>query len=322
MPERIEPMLAALGRRSRATTASWAYEIKWDGVRAIGYVDGGRLRLESRNGNDITPRYPELRALGRALGTREAMLDGEVVAFDGRPAELPAPAGRACTSTSERAVRRLVAVRAGRLHDLRPAVPRRALADGRCPTRSAARSCSSSASTAPTWQTPAHHVGDGAALLEASRAQGLEGIVAKRLDCPYAPGRRSSGWVKVKNVRRADVGGRRLAAGRGRPLGPPRRARGRLLRGRRAALRRPRRHRLHRGRARAARHAARRRSRATTARSTGRQPPKGTRFVEPRARRARSSTASVTERGTLRQPAYKGLRDDVAPEDVGPPDEV
>ena len=57
----------------------------------------------------------------------------------------------------------------------------------------------------PTWQTPAHHVGDGAALLEASRAQGLEGIVAKRLDCPYPPGRRSSDWVKVKNVRRADV---------------------------------------------------------------------------------------------------------------------
>src|SRR6185437_17021047 len=57
----------------------------------------------------------------------------------------------------------------------------------------------------PAWQTPAHHVGDGAALLAASRAQGLEGIVAKRLDCPYTPGRRSSGWIKVKNVRRADV---------------------------------------------------------------------------------------------------------------------
>ena len=101
-------MLAAHGRRSRGTTASWAYEIKWDGVRAIGYVEGGRLRLESRNGNDITPRYPELRELGRALGSREAVLDGEVVAFD-------ATAGRAssgCSArmhlTSEHAVRRLV----------------------------------------------------------------------------------------------------------------------------------------------------------------------------------------------------------------------
>ena len=56
-------------------------------MRAIGYAEGGRLRLESRNGNNITPRYPELRALGRALGTHEAILDGEVVALDehGRP---------------------------------------------------------------------------------------------------------------------------------------------------------------------------------------------------------------------------------------------
>ena len=55
------------------------------------------------------------------------------------------------------------------------------------------------------WQTPAHHVGDGAAMLEASRAQGLEGIIAKRLDCPYHPGKRAHGWVKVKNVLETDV---------------------------------------------------------------------------------------------------------------------
>ncbi len=91
MPEKIEPMLARLGPLPR-DDANWAFEIKWDGVRAIGYADGGRLRLMSRNGNNITPRYPELRELGRALGTHEAVLDGEVVALeDGRP-ELPAPA--------------------------------------------------------------------------------------------------------------------------------------------------------------------------------------------------------------------------------------
>ena len=64
MPERVEPMLARTGELPR-DEGEWAYEIKWDGVRAIAYVDGGRLRLESRNGNDITPRYPELRGLGR-----------------------------------------------------------------------------------------------------------------------------------------------------------------------------------------------------------------------------------------------------------------
>jgi bifunctional non-homologous end joining protein LigD len=57
----------------------------------------------------------------------------------------------------------------------------------------------------PTWRTPANHVGDGAAMLEASRAQGLEGIIAKKLDCPYTPGRRSPTWVKVKNVRQTEV---------------------------------------------------------------------------------------------------------------------
>src|SRR5262249_28766366 len=55
------------------------------------------------------------------------------------------------------------------------------------------------------WKTPAHHVGDGAAMLAASRANGLEGIVAKRLDSIYTPGRRSSAWVKVKNVQEIDV---------------------------------------------------------------------------------------------------------------------
>ena len=93
LPRQVKPMLARLGDLP-ANDERWAYEIKWDGVRAIGYVEGGRLRLESRNGNDITPRYPELRELGRALASHEAILDGEVVAFDetGRP-ELPEAAG-------------------------------------------------------------------------------------------------------------------------------------------------------------------------------------------------------------------------------------
>ena len=69
----------------------------------------------------------------------------------------------------------------------------------------------------PSWRTPAYHRGDGAALLEASKEQGLEGIVAKRLDCPYEPGRRSSGWIKVKNVAPPGARDRRLHARGGRP---------------------------------------------------------------------------------------------------------
>ena len=60
----------------------WAYEMKWDGVRALAQVQGGRVRLTSRNGNDMTIAYPELRGLGEQLGTTKALLDGEIVALD------------------------------------------------------------------------------------------------------------------------------------------------------------------------------------------------------------------------------------------------
>ena len=85
-PTRIEPMAATLGELPR-DDGDWAYELKWDGVRAIGYCDSGHLKLESRNGRDITSQYPELRALGRELGSLQVVLDGEIVAFDeaGRP---------------------------------------------------------------------------------------------------------------------------------------------------------------------------------------------------------------------------------------------
>src|SRR5579859_1002243 len=86
MPEHVLPMLARAGDLP-ADEANWSFEVKWDGVRAIAYLQPGRLRLESRNGNDITEAYPELRALIGDLGMREAVLDGEIIAFDenGRP---------------------------------------------------------------------------------------------------------------------------------------------------------------------------------------------------------------------------------------------
>src|SRR6478609_10083300 len=81
LPDQIAPMLARSGELP--ADDGWAFEIKWDGVRAIAYCEGGRLlKLESRNQTNITPRYPELRELGRALGTHEAILDGEVVSFE------------------------------------------------------------------------------------------------------------------------------------------------------------------------------------------------------------------------------------------------
>jgi bifunctional non-homologous end joining protein LigD len=203
LPEHIAPMLARTGDLP-ADDDRWAYEIKWDGVRAIAYVDGGRLRLEARSGRDITPRYPELRELGRALAGREAVLDGEVVAFDpeGRPSFQRLQSRMHLTS--EHAVRRLS--QSDPVHYM---IFDLLWLDGHSlmdlPYTERRERLTELALAGPTWQTPAGHVGDGAALLEASRAQGLEGIIAKRLDSKYTPGRRTHSWVKVKNVRRTDV---------------------------------------------------------------------------------------------------------------------
>jgi bifunctional non-homologous end joining protein LigD len=312
MPERIEPMLARIGTLPRDDDR-WAYEIKWDGVRAIGYADGGRLRLASRNGRDITPRYPELRELGRALAGRQAVLDGEVVAFDeeGRPS-FQRLQGR-MHLTSEHAVRRLSQSNpvAYMIFDL-------VWLDGRSlmelPYTERREQLLELGLQGPTWQTPASHVGDGAALLDASRARGLEGIIAKRLDSTYMPGRRSTAWVKVKNVRRTDVvvggwlpgegkrGGRLGALVIGYYQDGALSYAGRVGTGfdeaelnRLGALLEP------------------------LARETspfeGRQPPRETHFVEPQLVAA-VDYGEWTNARTLRHPVYKGLRDDVEPETV------
>ena len=317
-PERIEPMLARTGALPRED-GRWAYEIKWDGVRAIGYGVGGRLRLASRNGRDITPRYPELRELGRALGSREAVLDGEVVAFaeDGRPSFQRLQ--RRMHLASDAAVRRLASSEpvVYVIFDLLFLDGHPLLALDYAQRRERLLELGLDG---PAWQTPAHHVGEGAALLEATRAQGLEGIIAKRLDCPYTPGRRSPGWVKVKNFQRTDVVVGGWLPGEGNRAGRL----GALVVG-------------HHDAAGALRYAGRVGTGfdanelerlggllAGLARDdspfTGRQPPKQARFVEPRLVCA-VEYSEWTQAGTLRQPSYKGLRDDVDPAAVRGPDE-
>jgi bifunctional non-homologous end joining protein LigD len=318
MPRRIEPMLARTGSLP-PEDGRWAYEVKWDGIRAIGYAEGGRLKLESRNGNDITSRYPELRELGRVLGAREAVLDGEVVAFgpDGKPSFQVLQSRMHVVSES--AQRRLAAA-----HPVAYVIFDLLYLDGRSllelPYGERRERLAELKLSGPNWQTPAHRLADGAALLEATRAQGLEGIIAKRLDSAYVPGRRAQHWIKVKNVRRTEVviggwlGGEGGRAGRLGALvvgfydesGAFRYAGrvgsgfdereldrvGKLL-------------------------AARARD---TSPFEGRQPPKLTHFVEP------DLVASVdfsqwTTANTLRQPSYKGLRDDIPPQEVHGPDD-
>ena len=226
MPDHLVPMLARIGG-APARPARWSFEVKWDGVRAIAYAKPGRLRLESRNLNEITASYPEVRGLLGDLGMREAVLDGEIVAFDeaGRP-------------SFERLQRRMHVAsglgdppahgrHARALRDLRPALPRRALADGAALRRAARRARGARAERAGVASARRAHAGDGRRLLEATREQGLEGVVAKRLDSRYEPGRRTGAWIKVKNTRRQElvIGG--WLPGEGRRSRSDRRAPGR-----------------------------------------------------------------------------------------------
>jgi len=206
MPERVPPMLATPAKTLPRDADAFAYEVKWDGVRSIAYVDGGRVRFESRKGDPITGRYPELRALGEALGTTAAVLDGEIVAFeDDRPSfgQLQRRMHVGSESTARRLAREVPVVYV--VFDL-------IWLDGHSTAEltyeERRRLLEQLALDGPSWQTPAYYR-DGPALGDATREAGLEGVLAKRLDSLYLPGARSRAWLKIKNHRRQEfvVGG-------------------------------------------------------------------------------------------------------------------
>jgi len=205
LPELVRPMLATAGALpAERDDERYGFELKWDGVRAMVYVQDGRARALSRNDRDVTASYPELRAMAASLGTRQLVLDGEVVALDevGRPSFGVLQSRMHVTKPAD--VRRLAAQVPvtflafdvvhldGRDPTALPYVERRALLDAL-------------ELSGPAWQTTPWFRGGGRQVLAASVQQGLEGIVAKRLDSPYQPGRRSEAWIKVKNLRTQEV---------------------------------------------------------------------------------------------------------------------
>ena len=207
-PSAVEPMLAVLSQELPANLDDYGFEYKWDGVRALCYWDGRTLRFESRNQLDITRRYPELHVLGEALGSRPAVLDGEIVALDesDRPS-FPLLQNRMHVNDPA-SIRRLV-----------EEVPVRYLVfdllhlDGHSTVERSylhRRDLLEQLTLmGPSWQVPPAHIGEGAAMLQAAREQGLEGIVAKKIDSVYQPGRRSPDWLKIKVVQRQEfvIGG-------------------------------------------------------------------------------------------------------------------
>jgi bifunctional non-homologous end joining protein LigD len=200
LPSGIRPMLAVTGA-APGDKQDWALEMKWDGVRALAYIERGQVRLMSRTERDITVTYPELAGLGAATAHKQLLLDGEIVVFGaGGWPEFEALQPRMHVSSAAQA-----AMLAGQtpvtylVFDLlqldgRPLLDlgyqdRRALLD-------------ELKLTGPCWQTPPSFPGeDFEAVRGVSVEHGMEGVVAKRLDSKYAPGIRTDNWRKIKNLR-------------------------------------------------------------------------------------------------------------------------
>jgi bifunctional non-homologous end joining protein LigD len=208
-------MLAVPAKALPADDGQWAHEMKWDGMRALVGVEQGEVWLTSRAGNDATARFPEIAALGDALGGVDALLDGELVALDDRG-----------VPSFERLQPRMQAHGTAAVRDRAAAQPVVLMLfdvlwlDGHstCPLpyRERRQLLERLALAGPSWQTPRTTVGGGDGVLATSRALGLEGVVAKRLDSPYQPGRRSDAWRKVKTTLGQElvVGGWLPGAGR------------------------------------------------------------------------------------------------------------
>jgi bifunctional non-homologous end joining protein LigD len=312
MPEHLPPMLASPGRLPE-NDEGWAFEIKWDGVRAITYWRPGRMRIESRNRNDVSSRYPELRALGRQLGAREAVLDGEIVAFDEQGKPSFGRLQRRMHLSSESAIRRLSGEAPATyvIFDL-------LYLEGHLTVglsyRDRRKLLQQLDLNGASWQTPAYHEGDGRAFQAVAAEHGLEGILAKRLDAPYQPGERSEEWLKIKNKHRQElvIGG--WLEGKGNRAGRF----GALLVGYYEG----------KGKRRSLRYAGRvgtgfdeaelerltaaltaRRRRSSPFGKDGVQPPRDARFVKPELV-AEIEFSGWTHDRILRHSSYKGLRSD------------
>jgi bifunctional non-homologous end joining protein LigD len=200
LPERLAPMVASPGRMP-SDDAGWAFEIRWSGERAIALVDTGHLTLLDGKGNDIRPLFPELFGLALELGGEPVALDGVVTVLDTEGA-----------SSGELLERRLKASSDSQVRRRREQIPatmiafdilhagRESLLD--LPYEERRERLESLDLNGEAWRTPAYHRGEGNALREAAKRQGLGGVVGKRLDSVYRPGERTREWREIA-VRRS-----------------------------------------------------------------------------------------------------------------------
>lgn len=213
LPRSVEPMLARPGGQP-FDSPTHVFEVLWDGVRALAFVERTRVRLQDRHLQDVTERFPELRELGRQVESDAAVLDGAIVALDdeGQP-------------DFQRLRRRLTGEEAAgapvtfQAFDVlywkgRPVLD--------YPLWRRKNLLLQAARPGPLLMVPEHVEMEGVAFFEAVRQHGLPGIVAKQRNSTYAPGRRSSSWLKLRVYQKEEfvIGGFTYG---GRPKGGRRR---------------------------------------------------------------------------------------------------
>jgi bifunctional non-homologous end joining protein LigD len=202
VPAFVEPMLAKLSANLPKDDANWAFEMKWDGIRAIVSVDHGTVHICSRNRIDRTNDYPELHGLGAQLRKHGVVLDGEIVAFD----EHGKPTFEAWQQRGGYEGRRRV--RPDGQVPIAYVVFDLLFLDGRSLEGLAYTERRELLETIKLqgdhWMVPPHSVGAGPHMLQTSRETGMEGVVAKRLNSPYEAGKRTGSWLKVKNHMRQE----------------------------------------------------------------------------------------------------------------------
>jgi bifunctional non-homologous end joining protein LigD len=195
LPVAVEPMRAKPGRMP-SDDEKWAFEVLWEGVRALALCEPGHMRLLN-GGEDLVGTYPEVRGVLEQLHAREALLDGVIVAFgdDGVP-------------DPKRIERRAAADTDSKIRRLRRDVPVTYVVfdllhlDGRtlldAPYEDRRAELEALELQGPAWQVPAYHRGDGKAFRAVSAERGLPGVVAKRLGSRYAPGKENRDWRAIK----------------------------------------------------------------------------------------------------------------------------
>jgi DNA ligase D-like protein (predicted ligase)/DNA ligase D-like protein (predicted polymerase)/DNA ligase D-like protein (predicted 3'-phosphoesterase) len=191
----IEPMLARSADKP-PTSEDYLYEIKWDGIRAMIVLDEGEIRIRGRNGMDFTKQFPELLIPDQAFRATSALFDGEIVCLeaDGKPnfKDVIHRMNQKTEGSIERAKAKHPAVcyvfdclyLDGRPIVNEPLTLRREWLEDTIKKDSPYRASGV--------------IEDGAAFFEAVKQMGLEGIMAKKRDSTYVPGKRSDAWLKIK----------------------------------------------------------------------------------------------------------------------------